>query len=314
MSQEQLGVIGGGEGTTPASSFETPAPAPAAAAVSTPDAGVSTPAAFNFNEFVPQEYRDKPWVKDLERSGDQAKENLFKLIENQQTMLGKRTGAEIPTAESPEEVKQAFRKAMGVPEKAEEYQYTPMDLSNETPEFQELVKSLGEDTTTVNRMKSKAHELGIRPSDFQALASEFDQIRLEELKGAQALAEQNRQVFIEKQNKSFSDLYGDKADIVKATAVEMAKKILPDNVKATGDDTLALFEVLRFVHEKFYKDDVVIPQQASSATGGGSRAAIHEQIMKERAKPEFRDPWHPDNEAQHKKVNEMYDRMMSLPI
>mgnify|MGYP000007496049 CR=1 FL=1 len=315
---DDFGVLSGGESGAgvatgaPAAFSGGDLGAPQTSPTSLDSGATSGGSGFNFTEFVPQEYREKAWVKDLERSGEAARENLFKMVENQQTLLGKQPkGLEIPTAESSDEVKQNFRKALGVPEKPEGYEYSPPDLSKEPEDIQNLVKTLSEDTTMQSRMKAKAHEIGLRPADFQALASEFDQIRIEELKGARELAQKNQQTFIETQHKQFTEIYGDKADLVKQTAHEMAKKIIPENVRATGDDSLALYEVLRFVHEKFYKDDVIISPNVASG-GQVDRAGMHKMIMAERAKPEYIDPFHPQHAALHKKVDEMYQRMVQM--
>lgn len=278
----------------------------------TPSTPLSQPSAAPAFDFAGQagEYGERQWFKDLS-----TKENFFpellKQHDHLQSMIGKRSGVEIPTDDSPEDVKQAFRKAMGVPENIDGYEYKMPDVSKEPPEIQKYVETLGKDTTLVDAMKSRALELGITPKQFQALAETFDGQRLQELKAAFEVNQTMSQKRIDAQHQTFKDIYGDKADYVQRIAKETAAKVLPDKVRASGDTDIALFEAMRFIHEKLYANDTV--GQGNTSAPGMTRAQIHDQIMKERAHPAYNDPMAREHQAQRDKVTRMYNEMYSLP-
>lgn len=261
-----------------------------------------------FLDIVPAEYRDKPWIQDVARSEDPY-QAFFKQHESAQSLIGKKTaGIEIPGEGASEEVTKAFYKALGVPDSAEGYQYAPPDVSKEPEDFQKVVAELSKDDSLVKAMQAQAHKIGLTPKQFTELASAFDGIRLEELRQTMATEQGLEAKKFEDQRNSFKTIYGDKADYVERIAKETAAKVLPESVRATGDPELALFEAMRFIHEKLYQNDTV-NSVGSGAGASLSKDQIKARIMELRSKPAFRDQFSQGYAAISKEVDELYNQL-----
>src|ERR1051326_3864274 len=78
-----------------------------------------------FLNTVPDDYKEKDWVKDFAKRENPHAE-LFKEFENQKSLIGRKAeGLKVPGADAPDTDWQELYKALGVPEKPEDYKYEP---------------------------------------------------------------------------------------------------------------------------------------------------------------------------------------------
>jgi hypothetical protein len=75
---------------------------------STPEIAPQEQASNDFS--IPESYQDRGWAKDIK-----SQEDLWKLTDNAQSLIGKRP-AGIPTADAPQEEWDKFYQALGRPE------------------------------------------------------------------------------------------------------------------------------------------------------------------------------------------------------
>lgn len=270
---------------------------------STPVPPTTPGATVDFNALVPVEFQNETWVKDLARNADPVKA-LFERHKSAQAMIGKRV--EVPAADATPEAVKAFHKALGVPDSPDRYEYSPPDISAESEGVQKYLKEEAKDSSFMKAMQSKAHELGLTPKQFAGMASAVDGWKIENARGTvEALQAQGEQRLT-----TFNTLYGDKADYVKRVAKETLGKVIPENIMKSGDPEIVLFEALKFIHEKVYKNGSVAA--GSSGTPQMSPTELQQEIFKLRALPEFKNAFHPNHKALNAKVEQMYVELEEL--
>ena len=261
------------EGTTsfqvPTGTAAAPPPVAAPAAAGTPD----------FMSFVPDAYKETPWVKEYAGT-DKPFENLFNGYVNARELIGRKSeGLQVPTAESTPEQIAAWNKAVGVPEKFDGYQYTPPDVTKEPEQVQTVIKGITNDAF-LNKMREAAHKAGLSDKQFAALAGQYDAHTVEQVKGIVAANETARANYVAEQNTKVKAIYGDKADSAHATAKEVALKVLPEAVRNTKDPEICLLAALNYIHEQDFKGDSVMRPGANAANAVGD---VRAEIMKQRS-------------------------------
>ena len=235
----------------------------------TPPAGEMTRP--DFKTFVPAELQDKPFMQDILKSEDPYSA-IVKAYAGVQDVLGRRTGAiEVPGKDAPPEKIAEFRKALGVPDAPEAYEYKP-------PE--ERKGKVNE--AQVKAFQAKALELGLTKDQF-AEAVAFVDARDMAVEKANAEAAQKA---ADKELADFKAIYGANADTVLARAKATAAKVLPQAIRDTGSQEIAMVELLKIIDEQVYRGDK-IANPTSSATGGDgvgdTPEALQAAMMKVRA-------------------------------
>lgn len=269
------------------------------------DAGGSNaaPTLPEFSQVVPAEYQNEAWVRDFSRAADPYKA-LFDGYKNAQTLIGKKsTGVEIPGEGASDDAVKSFYKALGVPESPDGYSYQAPDISGEDEKVKEYLTEAAKDDTFMKAMRAKAHESGVTPKQFQALAAAVDAWKLEDAKTTVAAAKQQG----EQRQAKFKELYGDKAEYVERVAKETFAKVIPENIRSIGDSEIAMFEAMRYIHEKLFRNDSVSGGDAAPLP---TKEELQAKIFKLRAEPAFRDPWHPGNKDITRRVDELYEQML----
>ena len=261
-----------------------------------------------FMDMLPAEFKEKPYIQNFAKSDDPMG-NFLKSYESAQSMLGKRV--EIPGADATPEMVKAFHKLLGVPEKADGYEYKAPDLSKE-PEAVQKMWASQVDAKLPEAMKAIALEAGLNPKQFGMLAGALDTLNLETVRAMVADAEAKQVQTDNALREQFNKFYGDKADSVEKIAKETASKMIPPEVAALGAD-IALIHVLHAVHEKFYSNDSVSTSSSSSASSAGTtKDAIQDQIWKLRDHPAYEDKLHPQHASIFKQVDELYKQKHAL--
>ena len=192
-----------------------------------------TPDGDKGNDFfsdLPDEYREKPWVKELAKNGN-PKLELFKQVEHANKFIGTKTAASFPTAESTEAERREFYKQLGVPESPEKY-----EIANTT--WEEAEKPLGaivdqsRNPQVVAAVKQAAFDAGVTPEALNKVINAFEKASVKfEGEAWQQKAEQERvlnQDFTNLGHKYFGDKYPEVASRVSHLIAEHIKNVDPE--------------------------------------------------------------------------------------
>jgi hypothetical protein len=271
------------------------------ATMPSPDAPAPLP---DFMSVVPEKFKEAQWVKDTAKS-EKPFEAFFSQFENAQKTIGEKSKAlEIPGADATPEKVAEFRKALGVPDKPEGYEYTPPDISKEPEAVQKILKERESDQTFMNTMRQKALDAGITPAQFKTLAAEFDGLTVAQVKAQVQGQAQALETLKTQRNENLAKLYGDNAPAYIRQADETLLKAIPESIRKLNDPGLALIEALRIINDKVYKSDVIgtTNQGAPELTMPQLRARIVELT----SKPEYANKFAPGHSALKHQVDQLY--------
>ena len=178
-----------------------------------------TEAAKSFLERVPLDYKDKPWVSELVKANDPTVE-LFKKVENLQELAGRKgEGLKVPAADAPDAEKQAFYKALGVPEKAEDYIYE----APKAPEGQEQYYQV--DNELIKTLQERALKGGMTPQAWKEITEAYNE---NYVKTVNSNIAQFDSMLKDVQNE-FATQYGEKSPQVLATLDSVMSKASDKN-------------------------------------------------------------------------------------
>ncbi|MDE1971101.1 MAG: hypothetical protein KGI50_06040 [Patescibacteria group bacterium] len=172
-----------------------------------------------FLKSVPDGYGEKPWVQNFAKTENPLAE-MFKSFENQQATISRKDGLKIPTADSPAESWAEFRKAMSIPEKAEEYAYQ----APKAPDG--LEQHYQADEKLVSIMREAAHKANVSQEGWKAITAAFDGYYADSLKEMMAQADNQ----LKEAESTFKKHYGEKTPQVLAN-LEKASSSAPDWAK-----------------------------------------------------------------------------------
>lgn len=295
--------IAGGDGSAPAGA--PPAGAPPAGAPPAPDptapvdlragftpggtppAPAINPQDIKFNEIIPAEYKDKPWIKDVKDLP-----GLFKRTDGLLTEMGKRP-AGIPEDNAPEEKWTAFNKAFGVPEKPEDYKLSPGTTEQPAdPKFQEGIKSV-------------FHKAGVSARQAKVLEAGYNDLVTAFLKDAKGASEAQDADF----EKITNSVFGER----KAEALNGAKQLImahtpealkPHIEKLSNENLIILSGVLDAVRQQYISEDAM-PRGGSAPMGMSQeqRQAKGRELMASKA---YQNPFDPEHEKVKAEVQRLY--------
>jgi len=266
-----------------------PAPAPAPAA----------PESKPFADFVPTEFKDKPWAKD--NMADPT--NFFKFVDNQNTLVGKK-GVILPEeGASPEKVNE-YLKAIGRPDTADEYDLTPIEELKDTKKDEEFAKSV----------KGLFHQVGVPKSMATKLSQGFEKMIYEKNKVALD-AQKAEDAAFEKLNTEF---FGDKREEVVANAQKILKEVLPKEMlpafdKMSVEQLAGIIAITDSVYKKFGKEDGFkggLP--GAGPSGGESYEALSAQQRELMKNPAYSDWRHAEHAAVAGKNTLLLEKMRAI--
>ena len=261
-----------------------------------------------FDKVVPAAYKDKEWVKNLQKTQDPTSE-FFKQFEHAQSLIGSRQGIQVPPADAtPEQVK-AYHKALGVPDDVKGYEAKPVEWSAEEKQLGEVVaKSI--DSKLLDEMKQVALEAGTTPKAFQKMFEGYQKALVKTQKEMIIAAQQQQQADSVDFDKQADQWFGTE----KAQVMDRGKRLLDENVppqmkallaRQTNESLMLLAATLNGIHNKYIKEDgfnTGVGTQSSQASGMAAR----QQLIAMQQTEAYRNPMHPDHDSVVKKINEGY--------
>ena len=267
------------------------------------EVGHTTHQTANFLDSVPQEYRDKEFVKNIARS-DNPNLEVFKKIENLQSLVGKR-GPEVPGADATPEQIATFNKAWGVPETPDAY-----DLSVEWGDAdKEIGQKISEnrDPEFMKHMKGVFLKANMNKVQAKQVVAEFERYTLDRAKKQAASAPEE----MEKQNKEFDRItlqkFGTDAQNVLNVGRGMIGALADKDEKEAfmtfdNKQAVALASFLKRINDKYIRED--------GFTAASQTTTSKEDLEKERyelmASEAFNKPMHKDHDKVKARVAQLY--------
>jgi hypothetical protein len=261
---------------------------PATAAGTGAPAG-GTAGAQDFSTMVPAEFKDRPYLKDVKDVP-----SLFKLLDNSQTLIGKRP-AGIPQENAPADEWEKFH-AMLRPEKPEGYEFK---------KDENLAKTLGWDDKVADSVKALFHKAGLSKRQALEIQQGYEQL----------LGAKHKEAIEKKaaQDTEFSGLaekvFGKEVEKVLLSSKALIAQHAPDAVKAHLDkldnnSLVILAGVLNSIKTKYIKEDQV-------PGGGNAPAGLSETDRRAKgqalmASEAYRNKFHPDHDRVNAEVQALY--------
>lgn len=281
--------------TEEAANFSAGAEIPTPGTVDTSAQQATTPesAAPSFLDSVPEEYRDKGYMKEIDSN-----EKLYKAFDGLNNMMGKRPHG-IPNENATPEEWGKFYNELGRPEESSGYEFE----TGELPEGLELNEELN------NQFKELAHELGLTKDQAAKLFS-FDLERQKASLEANAANTEEAQAKADEEFDALSkETFGDRAEQAIQGASETIKQYLPEHLTEAftnlgNKELMILSSVLDGVRSDFMGEGSIPKGGASTSQGASRDTAL--QLMKEQADLMRANPLDPMIEEKQKQINAFY--------
>ena len=249
----------------------------------------------SFVETIPEEFRDKPWVKENASSP----ENFFKFVDNQNALVGKK-GIIIP---GEGEDRTEFNLAMGMPKTAEEYDLSPS----------EELKDIKRDEQMVVSMKKMYHEIGLPKEMATKVSQGVDKLLFERGKEAILKAQEDDKTFDDFNAK----IFGDNKDARVAQAQKILKEDLPKEAipgldKLDGESLAVVAVIADSLYAKYGQEDRF---RGGTGAGAGTQETMEELSAQQRGlmgKEGFDKFNHPEHAVLQAKNKIIMDKMRRL--
>lgn len=261
-----------------------------------------------FDSFVPEQFKQAPWVENL-RKAENPQFELFKQYEEAQKLVGAKTLSAPTETSTPEEVA-AWRKAVGVPEKFEDYKYNKPVFEGEDAKFGEYL-SQNVDDAFLDKMKQEAHKLGMPGEMFSKLVESFDRNFVERAKEINGEAWQKQMQMDEDFEAMGNRLWGDKWPQVAAQGKQMFKDLVPpqlqpDVAELDNKSLMILTAAMNSFADKYMGEDTKFTGKGMSNVGmtPDEYREIGRKLMQD---PAYSNPsYGARHEEAVRKVNEHY--------
>lgn len=293
--------------------------APDAGSADTPDVGTfkfsSQNAPPDITPFIPEEYKEKEWVKNIMKS-ENPRAEFFKQHEHAQSLIGKQQARMIPGDDATPDQIAAYRKAIDVPDTVDGYEFTTTEWKAEHKEIGEQVVA-SRNPDMVKHLKEVAHREGMSKKQLNAMVQAYEQKFVElnhgALMEARQTAEQESQAF----DTQARALYGNRAEEVIQTGAKRLAAIVPPQIqplvaKLDPNALLILSAVLDRNLKAYGQEDGLSGKGGMGAALPVTQREIEAEgirLMSDPAFSDFQDPRHAEVKA---KVRENYDRLKTL--
>lgn len=266
-----------------------------------------------FLQEIPEEYREQGWAKKL-AAHENPKEAMWKDYANAQKLIGQRSVSAVPGENATPEERQAFHKALGVPDNVEDYK---IENTQWAPEEKELGEYLDK-TRNPNVLKAVAQaakDQGIPPQALNKVIQAFEKSQVVEQRAVIEAARAAEAADDADFRKLSREHFGDRAPQVLDHGKKVIQQYVPPGVQpllhqldAKGVVILAaaldgVFK--RHVHE----DGITRPTESMTAKSVDEIKREGESMMKD---PAYTDIRHKDHEEMKAKVINHFKQLSNL--
>lgn len=261
-----------------------------------PDAPPAAPEVKPFKEFVPADYHDRGYLKDLldKPQGAETTAELFKRLDGAQKLIGQRPAGIPGNDAKPEEVEAFLSKLR--PEKAEAYDLKVLDNAK--------------DEALVATLREAFHHAGSSETQARRFLEKFIPAFAERSKTAVAEKQAQDEAFNALVQKTFGDDNAKVLARVKGAMDELAPADLKPHLGKLSNENLAIMAgVIDAVLKKYGAEDKVVPGGNGGSGASGDTEAMRAEMSALIAKPEYRDEFAPGHAAARAKVAELAQKI-----
>jgi len=260
-----------------------------------PTADTPSDADTSFLDSLPEEYREKEWVKQFKDMN-----GLLKSQEDTKAALSRRPSG-IPDDNASDADKAAFHKALGVPDTPDGYKLADM------PEGYEPTEA---DTKYHTEVKQLFHDSKISPS--QAVALEAGWAKM--MEGYSGDSEARQAKLDTDFDTLTTDLYGDQRDTVLAQGKALIsahadEKVKPFINELSNNALAVLSSVLNNISKEFIGADNLPAIQDTAPTGVQTNQEIRAEVRKLMDNPGYGDPSHKEHDSLIAAKDALYARL-----
>lgn len=267
-----------------------------------------------FDAFVPDEYKDKEWVRNISRA-ENPRVEIFKQYENAQKLIGqKSTGLTVPGEGATEAEISNFHKALGVPDDVKAYEIKPPVWGEEDKALGDLLVN-SRPPEFLDGIKAAAKSAGVNPKQLQALSEAYDSLYLKHNKTALSdMAKTEAELNADFETKVKTH-FGARADKVLDTGKKLLAANVPDNLKpavASLDNNalLILSAALDGISAKYVKEDGAL--SGSVAPVVASLADVQAEGRRLMALPAYHNPLHAEHISTVAAVKANYAKLSTV--
>jgi hypothetical protein len=253
---------------------------------------------------IPETYKDRGWVEKIKSPDD-----LWKTLDNAQSLLGKRP-AGIPANDAPPEEWERFYQAAGRPETPDKYELKDPEG---IPEGLDI-------TEAKQRALGLMHKSGLTQRQAENLWKEYMGLELEIIKkeGETTAA---RQAELDKEFDEITKKhFGDNFEETSKAAIDFAASIVPDDLRGVPGELVDNPKALAYIaalakgaRDKIAAIEKEYGKEGSLTSGNQASTESIEDIRKElaalRTSKESRDPLHPDFKKNGERIAELSARV-----
>jgi hypothetical protein len=260
---------------------------------------------FNFDSIVPDEHKEKEWVKNISKSEDPLPE-LFKKVDNLESLLGKKQQIQVPGPDATPEQRKAFNDALGVPENIKGYEFTPTEWTPEDKPYVDKLKEFKPDTF-MNPLKEEAMNAGVSKEAWEKLEKRWDKLTVDQIK-ANAAAGKSQDIDFDVQ---MTKMYGDQKMAVMDRGSKLLAQFAPIELKGVlakaPNDLLAAFAgTLSNIYKATTREDTFNTGMGNTTTTASTGATTRQELFKMADKLSKMNPMTPEYESLAKKVQAGY--------
>lgn len=247
-------------------------------------------------EFVPEDLRDKPYLKDfLDKPFDKETAGaLFKKLDGAETLIGKR-GPAIPALDAKDEEWDKFFAPLR-PAKADDYVLPGKEGAKTDEQF-------------VKAVRESFFEAGIPKRQAERFMAKFTP-QMEAYSAAKTKAQADAQAKADADFETLSKAaLGDQNKAVMARINTTLKELCPAPMKAyldklSNENLVIMAAVIDAVQKKYMSEDELNPKGGGS--GGDEGKSNRDKARELMASKAYTDAWHPEHDKTVAEVNALY--------
>lgn len=234
------------------------------------------------NFIVPEEFKDKPYLKDVTSYND-----VFKKLDGAESLIGQKMV--FPDDNTSEEDYLKFNQAAGMPESPEGYTFEGEER----------------DATQDDLVKAAYHGAGLSKKQAGIVQKNLEKLIID-----------NDAKFLEASTNAYNELsdkiFGDKADTIIASSMALAKANAPKEFGESLDDLpndtkILLSGIVENIRKKYISSDG--PTPPSDITVALSNEDLRKEAQKLRNDPIYKNPMHPEYNALKEKIDNIYKQL-----
>lgn len=262
-------------------------------------------------ERIPEAYRQFEWAQNFAKTADPIGE-VFKAYDNAQRLIGQRPPVNPPGADATAEQVKAWRKFVGVPDDASGYKFDAPKLEGDDAKLWEYI-SKEQPPEFIGKIAQKAHEIGLTPQQFKALAETYNAEYLNANKSTIAQMQQaDAQLNADFETKA-SQALGERKDLVLKNGKAVLDKAIPADSPVrvylnqfNNEQLVAVSMVAGMLYDRYEKEDGFGKGAGVSAA---NKAQIEAEITSLMSQDAFRNKMHGDHAKVNERINDLYRQM-----